>query len=572
MSEFFAGFLKKRRELALWSFCLTAFIGIFLFGSFVREPSELEQQFFLGLSLPRFVIASLFFLGLLANMGMIFFFLGRLGTWQLPLQKKIKPLVSNQIVLILSILSLLLLAVGALLLFLIPPTAISLSFLIPLRVRLLAPLIWLFLISSVLFFLIRLFFAEEARQQGFVRLLDKFLLLSVIFLCTFTLYEHIAAWIGWFNKTKYSYWNLLAGEFLQGRLYLSDPPQNTHDLTPYNGHWYVPSPPMPAVLMMPLAYLFGAERISTADFSMVFSALNATLVFLILEELMRRQWIRLTRVGALCLVLLFAFGTPHLWVGISGRFWFVSQILTVTFLCLAILAALRSWSPWVIGIFIGMAVATRPNGLMTWFFVFAIAMQIIREQQGQVDFRQMVGWSLRSWVPIAASVGALLLYNQARFENFLDFGYVTINGDVDIVESARTYGLFSLHYLPYNLRIMLLYLPRIDWANRWPILPSGAGMSIFLTTPSLIYLFRRYEFKWWIAGAWVSVFLNLILLLLYHNSGRDQFGYRYILDALVPLIALLGVGLGKKIPWHFILLLILSIAINLYGTHWFMNG
>jgi hypothetical protein len=124
LSEFFAGFLKNRRELAVWLFSLTAAIGIFLFISFVREPSELEQQFFLGLSGPRFVIASLFFLALLTNIGSIFFFLGRLGKSQSTLERKLKQLISNQIVLILSILSLLLLAVGALLLFLIPPTAL----------------------------------------------------------------------------------------------------------------------------------------------------------------------------------------------------------------------------------------------------------------------------------------------------------------------------------------------------------------------------------------------------------------------------------------------------------------
>jgi len=96
-------------------------------------------------------------------------------------------------------------------------------------------------------------------------------------------------------------------------------------------------------------------------------------------------------------------------------------------------------------------------------------------------------------------------------------------------------------------------------------------MSIFLTTPTFIYLFHRYARQWWIAGAWLSVFLNFVLLVLYHNTGANQFGYRYILDAIVPLVVLLASALGQKVPWHFILLLILSIGINLYGTYWFIN-
>ena len=184
----------------------------------------------------------------------------------------------------------------------------------------------------------------------------------------------------------------------------------------------------------------------------------------------------------------------------------------------------------------------------------------------------MFAWSFKTTIPIGIAILGLLLYNYARFENFLDFGYVTINGDPVIVHNAQTHGLFSTYYIPYNLRVMFLYLPKIQWGSRWPILPSGAGMSIFLATPALIYLFHRYESRWWIFGAWTAVLFNFLLLILYHNTGRDQFGYRYILDALLPLVTLLAAALGKKLPWHFIIFLILSVIINLYGTNWFMNG
>jgi hypothetical protein len=63
-----------------------------------------------------------------------------------------------------------------------------------------------------------------------------------------------------------------------------------------------------------------------------------------------------------------------------------------------------------------------------------------------------------------------------------------------------------------------------------------------------------------------------VLLILYHNTGAHQFGYRYILDAIIPLLAMLAVALEKKIPWHFIFLLLVSIAFNIYGAYWFING
>jgi hypothetical protein len=175
-------------------------------------------------------------------------------------------------------------------------------------------------------------------------------------------------------------------------------------------------------------------------------------------------------------------------------------------------------------------------------------------------------------VPIGLAVAGLLIYNYARFGSFSDFGYVTISGDPEIVANAQTYGIFSPNYIVTNIKAMFLYFPAIQPGGRWPILPSTTGMSIFLTTPPLLYLFHRYERQWWILGAWASVFLNFLLLVLYHNTGAHQFGYRYILDAIVPLLALLAAAIGSRVRWLFILLLLFSIAFNLYGAYWFING
>jgi hypothetical protein len=430
------------------------------------------------------------------------------------------------------------------------------------------------LLELAAFFLAWAGISERLTHSRHKDLVDRLFLLMGIFLVTLVVYGHIAAWIDWVHKGRYAYWSLLAEQFVQGKLYLETPARAslTHDLTLYNGRWYVPNPPLPAILMMPLAFFLNPEDIHAGDFSMFFSALNSVLVFLILDEMIKREWIRISQRGALWLVLLFSLGTNHLWVGVNGGMWFLSQIVTVTFLAFATLASLKRWSPWVVGAGLALAVAARPNSMMTWPFVFAIAMQIIREQEGRVEFKQVVNWSLRSAIPLGMAVAGLLLYNYARFENFLDFGYTTINGDVTIVKNAQMYGLFSPGYVLYNLNVMLLYLPQIQWDSVWWLSPPKVGMSVFLSTPPLIYLFHRYENKWWIVGAWLSVFLSLALLMFYHNTGADQFGYRYILDAIVPLIALLAFVLGKKIPWHFILLTLLSIVINIYGAAWFVNA
>ena len=558
---------EKTRAIAtlLWVVSLYGFI---LLAYFAAPPSESGTQVLFGLSLARLIVAGTFLFLLTLNLWAAVAFSGKRAD---EFESTLRALISPRLTPAYACLFSLALLTGTVLLSLIPPAAVSLRFLEPLRLRMLAPLLWVFPASLCLAALIRILYADGEHAE-FLRKTDRALLIAGIFLFTFFSYEHFAASIGWVNKTRYSYWNLLAGEFLEGRLYLQNPPASTHDLTPYNGRWYVPSPPVPAIVMMPLVWLFGAEKISTMDFSIFFSAINAVLVFLVLERFTRKQWLKLSTPGALWLTALFIFGTPHLWVGISGRFWFVSQILTVTFLALAVLGALHSQSPWLLGLWIGLAVGTRPNGLMTLPFVFAIAVQQWRENGEPAGIKRMAAWALQSAFPIGAAVLGLLFYNHARFENFLDFGYTAISGDAEIVKNAQTYGLFSPHYIVYNLKVMFLYLPEIVPNGRWLLLPSGAGMSVFLTTPALLYLFHRYENKTWVWGAWAAAFLNFALLVMYHNSGRDQFGYRYILDALLPLTLLLASAFGKKPSRLFIALVIASILVNLYGANWFMNG
>jgi hypothetical protein len=546
-------------------------MGMVVLVAFLRLPSEPENQILFGLSGKRLGLGMILLLILAFNVVTLLWISMKPGGWRERIEGVIAAWLKDHLAWAVVTLHLLTVMTGIFLLAVFHPVNKTLAFLEPFRPLLGGPSLWLFFSSLILTVFFRISHRETLRENKPLAVIDYFILVVLIFGITYYSYKHILIWAGAENQKSYAYWNLLADEFLKGRLYL-ETPQQTHDLTLYRGDWYVPPPPLPAVLMMPLAYLIGGENINTSTFSIFFSSINTVLVFLILEQLSRHKWIKLSRTGILLLVVLFAFGNPHLWVGIRGRMWFVSQIVTVTFLALAVFAALKSWSPWLVGISIGLAITARPNGIMTWFFVLAIAMQILKEKNGNVSFKQLLNWCIKSTVPLGAAVAGLLFYNYARFDNFLDFGYTTISGDPTIVFNAQTYGIFSPHYILTNLKIMFLYFPAIQPGSRWPILPSTMGMSIFLATPPLIYLFRRYERQWWIIGAWATVFLNFLLLVLYHNTGAHQFGYRYILDAIVPLIAMLAVALGKKVPWHFILLLMFSIAFNVYGAYWFING
>ncbi|MBT3189457.1 MAG: hypothetical protein HN736_12060 [Anaerolineae bacterium] len=564
-------FHLKEKNIIPISLGVNAIVGMILFVIFVLPRSEPNNQLIFGLSTSRVLIALIFLFLLLFNIGIILLSIFEFGSWQKKLKTKISGLIVRYNIGIIVTLYAVLIFTATFLLLSIPPIIRPLSFLEPFSARLSSIIGWLFFSNLLFIILLRAIMSEEESNSQLIARLDQALTVFGLFIIIFFLYAHFAALIGWVGKTKYSFFDLLAEQFIQGKLYIENPPY-THDLTLYKGNWYAPMPPLPAILMMPLAYFVGAANISTSYLSMVASAINGVLLFLILKELNARKWISLSTRSIFILITLFLFGTPHLWMGISGRGWYFSQILTLLFLALAAYATLRKRSAWLIGALIAIAIMARPTGIMTSSFYFAIAMQIKKEENGEVTLKEAVQWIAKTLPSIGLAIIGLLIYNYLRFENFFDFGYVTVNAGPEIVHNVQTWGTFSAHFIPTNLQVMLFKLPFWNPDGRWLIEPSATGMSIFLTTPALIYLFRRYSKDWWIIGSWTAVFLTVGLLSLYHNTGAHQFGYRYILDFLTPLMVLLAVGFKKKTPWHFQLLVIASIAINLYGAHWFMNG
>jgi hypothetical protein len=619
-------------------FSIISVMGIGLLFSFFSQPSEPGNRFLFGLSLARFMIGTVFLLLWIVSLGASVFSFAPFTPWQAGMTDFLRRLFSSHkslywiltglygvglicagllfvtllpvaknaevyIGVLLRIQPLLLWLLLSLLLLLILITAVrketirQADFFSPLKI-----VLWILLFLAIYILVVMYYreafyslslrrfeppllglagylllwaminqYASDTRHQA---LISRVLFLGGIFLISFVIYDHIAAWVDWVHKGRYEYWDTLASQFLQGKLYLPEPsnPKLNHDLTLYNGKWYVPQPPLPAIVLMPLVLFIKPEDIYMSGVSAFFSAINILLVYLILEQLRNLKWIKLSQGAILWLVVLFGLGTNHLWVGVNGGVWFISQVLTVTFSAIAVLAALKGWSPWMAGLALGLAICARPNSVMTCFFVFAIAMQIMHDQGLHIDLKRIFAWSLKSGLPIMLGITGLLFYNHARFDNFLDFGYTTINGDPTIVRNAQMYGLFSPKYIMHNLEVMFLYTPYVRWDSTWLFHPDRAGMSIFLSTPALIYLVHRYQNKWWILGAWAAIFFNFALLMLYHNTGSDQFGYRYILDMILPILGLMAWTFKEKIPWHFYVLLCLGIIVNLYGAAWFMNG
>lgn len=362
-----------------------------------------------------------------------------------------------------------------------------------------------------------------------------------------------------------AYFDHLADAFLHGRLYLAAP-LATDDLTPFGGHWYVPFPPLPALLLLPWAALAGAARVNTVLFSAVVGAANAALAYLFLRALACRGWTRLGWGDNLWLTALFAVGTVHWYMSTIGSVWFVAQICTVTFMLAAVWIAASSGSAPLAGAALALAMLGRPHVALCYPLVLALGARA----RGRRAACQSAGWIALSVAPLLAAGGMLLAYNYARFGGALDFGYLKQKVSPELANDLRRYGQFNLHYLPHNLWAMLLAGPKWDLFKS-QIRPTIDGMSLFLTTPALglIFFARRRSAE--VLGAWLALGLLLIPLLTYYNTGWWQFGYRFSLDFMAPVLLLLAVGAGERVGWPARLLILLGVIANAWGVWWFAN-
>ncbi|MEK7731409.1 MAG: hypothetical protein AAB363_06085, partial [Planctomycetota bacterium] len=152
----------------------------------------------------------------------------------------------------------------------------------------------------------------------------------------------------------------------------------------------------------------------------------------------------------------------------------------------------------------------------------------------------------------AIAVGLPLALNTLKYGHPLDSGYMYIYNDRPedgFSRDARTYGLFSAHYVPRNLYYANIGLPKlyrieIEGAQRSFLRPNIWGTGVWWTTPLLLWVFVELR-RLWREPADRVVLLGAALanaaLLFYHSTGYQQRGFnRYSLDYVPALLALVA--------------------------------
>ena len=345
-------------------------------------------------------------------------------------------------------------------------------------------------------------------------------------------------------------WFPLADSFLHGRLWVDGSRPWIERVPGPNGEYFLPFPPVPALVLVPQVALFGQDLADTAGMCALVGALNVFLVYALLSYFQLK--------GRAVAVLLIAFflGSEYLYVAATGGIHHWTEILVVSFLLGALNLALRGRWPWVGGILFGLAVGCRPSVLLAGP---ALAVLYWRFGGPRAVVSLVVG---------AASIGLCLAwYNWARFGSPTEFGYDLItgpNGEKVLDEPWYSQGIESPFYIARGLYTMFLRGFEFDEAFPW-LKPSWAGTSVLLTMPFLVYLGRAVWKSPLILAGWLGL-LPLVMDLMHGNPGFAQFGYRFILDGMPFIWMLLAMVVVRNgLTRGFVAAVAVGILVNSYG-------
>jgi hypothetical protein len=402
-------------------------------------------------------------------------------------------------------------------------------------------------------------------------------------------------------------WFPLATAMLHGHLWI-DGSRPWIELVPAgNGQYYLPFPPIPAVVLMPIVAIFGEGISDTNGVSALAGAFDLLLVFAMLRAL------RLDRVESMVLTLGFGFGSEVFYVAATGGVHHWTEMLTVGFILGAMNLALRGRTPWLAGVLFALAVGCRPTALLAapalvvlywraggWLAGRAespVSSSDVAEGEetataaaaraaigsvrsaasGLARFVREINWPGIMALALGAGLIGIWLawYNVARFGSPTEFGYDLIRGQDGssvLSEAWYKYGIVSPFYLARGLYSMLLRGWEFNENFPW-VEPSWAGCSVLFTTPILVYLVRcRWRDPLILAG-WLGLVLPVGLDLMHGNPGYAQFGYRFILDGLPFAWLLLGLLVARNgLTRGMVLAILVGIEVSLYGMACIASG
>ena len=371
--------------------------------------------------------------------------------------------------------------------------------------------------------------------------------LAVTQILRFNIFEH---------SLRDSY-TLMAMAWRKGLLHLE------HDypwleLAIFEGNYYVSFPSVPALVMLPLTFIFGENTPNTiVNFSYLMGSYMAA------YHLCRRFR---RPADSLFMSLFLTMGCNTFYLALTGDVWNQAQLLSffLTTMCAMGLTA-RTPGQWAWGLFcLALSVGCRP--FQAAYVPFALWMLYRNLSQ---KYRSGFWMTILRGVPyvIAPALVALALgwYNWVRFGNPLEFGHNYLpefTRDPDLPQ-------LGLKYILNNVKGLL----KLPYFNEGRLeFELFNGFAFYIANPiyvtAIICIVTKLVSRVWDAGDTLLCFgfiLSIFLLLIHKTFGGWQFGARYLCD-LAPMLLLFELRGRKKQRFWENLIGSFAIAFNVYGA------
>lgn len=415
------------------------------------------------------------------------------------------------------------------------------------------------------------------------------------------------------QHTPYNHYALLADAWLHGRHHLlGNPPSyaGMNDFALFDAKWHISFPPFPAVLMMPLVWLAGSpENFRDGQFVVWLAGVGPAVLFLVLEKLRRTERSERSEVDNVRLALLFAFGTVYFFSAVQGTVWFAAHVVGVGLAALFVLFALDAERPALAGAMLGCMFLTRTTTTLVGVFFALEAVRVAYTRAGAAgeparalpaegpffdraiavlkgaDRARLVRLVATFSIPVLVAFAFASWLNHARFGDPAPWAFGHEHLQVGWKTRIDRWGLFSFHFLPRNLAVMLGSLPwrplptepkvALELAGMTFHVPhfviSGHGLALWWTTPVYLWLVRpkRVDFLW--GAAAVAALGPCVMNLLYQNSGWFQFGYRFSNDYAVFLFVLLALS-PRRLSRAFWIAAAWAVLWNTFGAASFQRA
>lgn len=369
-----------------------------------------------------------------------------------------------------------------------------------------------------------------------------------------------------------NYFRDLADAFLHGRLNLLNPPA-TYDLVNFNQKLYLYWPPAPALVYMPLVYLFGLN-LPDVLISSLFGMANVWLVMKICASLINKFSLNVSASGIAWIGIFWGLGTVHFYMSKDGSVWFVSQIMALTFLLSSILIFLTKRgliSLLTSGLLFGLAAYTRNHLVFSAFFFMFLYFALNPKEKLKTCLKNGTFFI----IPFIALSILNLWYNYARFNNVFENGINYHIMHPYFLNNFNQHGYFSYHYIPYNFFVEVLHFPTLLLHS--PFIkhePEGFGFiwgsPLFLL---LLPVFVIYIKSWFgkqvnnsetqlIKTGTIAATIPIALVIFsIMGTGWMQFCARYTLDFQFFLVVFLLFSWQNLIKFRYIKLITITLIL-----------